>query len=111
MLPVLLRNLLPVLQLVLIGVLVAEVAGPMLVVSGVGVAIGRLLEGRQLRSMHRVMLREGVCPSCAYSLRELEAGEEGVTTCSECGGAWVLPSAPEPAPEPREQVMMAAAVA
>lgn len=30
----------------------------------------------------------GLCPSCAYDLRRVEAAADGCTVCPECGGAW-----------------------
>ncbi len=94
LLPEAVRHAMPCLRLVAMALAAAEVAAPLLAVTLVGVAVGRLLEGRQMRAVQRAMLREGVCPACAYSLRELEPDAEGVTTCAECGGAWEAP-APE----------------
>ena len=32
----------------------------------------------------------GLCPSCGYGLREIEAEEDGCRECPECGAAWRL---------------------
>jgi len=89
--PEALRQAMPCLRLLAMALAAAEAAAPMLAVTLAGVLVGRLLEGRQVRAVQRAMLREGICPVCAYSLRELEPDEEGVTTCAECGGAWNVP--------------------
>ena len=90
--PLLLRNLLAVLQLIDMATIAVQVGGPMVAVSGIGIAIGRLMEARQARAMRGAMLREGLCPTCAYELRSLEEGEDGATLCPECGGRWALPA-------------------
>ncbi len=38
----------------------------------------------------RVMLDEGLCPTCAYDLRGTPDQSDGVTVCSECGSAWQM---------------------
>jgi hypothetical protein len=36
-------------------------------------------------------LQSRVCPSCGYSLREIQPAEDGGRQCPECGGAWRMP--------------------
>ena len=38
----------------------------------------------------RILLHEGLCAGCAYSLRSLVAESDGCTVCPECGSAWRL---------------------
>lgn len=54
--------------------------------------IGRLLVVRGMRrsapAVATVMLADGLCPGCAYSLAGLGPGEDGCFECPECGAAW-----------------------
>lgn len=45
---------------------------------------------RVLASSRRRIVDRGHCPACLYSLGEIEADQDHVTTCPECGGGWDL---------------------
>lgn len=48
----------------------------------------RLGSARRAPRVIDQVLRVGVCPSCAYDLAGLHAGEDGCVCCAECGAAW-----------------------
>lgn len=39
------------------------------------------------------MLRQWLCPACAYSLRTVPPADDGCRVCPECGGAWKIEGA------------------
>jgi hypothetical protein len=43
---------------------------------------------REWEALSAHALRLGRCPACGYDLRSTPAGDEGFTTCPECGAAW-----------------------
>lgn len=52
----------------------------------------RLVRGGTIRSwpgFRRRMLSEGLCPSCAWDLRELAAHDDGRVECPVCTSAWI----------------------
>lgn len=50
----------------------------------------RVGTNRRARRVAETLARHGLCPSCAYELRSIEAGPDGNTVCPECGGAWIV---------------------
>lgn len=58
-------------------------------VSLAGVAIVSWYRDRA-HALKSLMIREGMCPACGYSLRDSEPEADGRTTCAECGAAWRL---------------------
>ncbi len=50
-----------------------------------------VLRWQRRRTIISAMLAERRCPSCAYDLTNSEADERGLTTCPECGAAWIVP--------------------
>lgn len=61
-------------------ILVAVTAGIAIVSSG----------SRVLARSRRRIIDQGHCPTCLYSLREIEPDDDDATTCPECGNAWDL---------------------
>lgn len=45
---------------------------------------------RVLARSRRRIIDRARCPSCLYSLREIEPDDDDATTCPECGNAWDL---------------------
>ena len=43
---------------------------------------------REIAMQERIAKRRGVCAAYGYSLREIDAEEDGCRTCPECGAAW-----------------------
>jgi|GEM_PF-856296 len=43
---------------------------------------------RRCRRVATQLAGAGICPTCAYSIAELQAECDGCTVCPECGGAW-----------------------
>lgn len=41
-----------------------------------------------LPDLAQLTVDEGTCPSCAYDLKGLSAGEDGCAACPECGSVW-----------------------
>lgn len=58
-------------------------------VSLAGVAIVSWYRDRAF-TLKSLMIREGKCPACGYSLRDSEPDADERTTCAECGAAWKL---------------------
>jgi hypothetical protein len=46
------------------------------------------LQRRPPAAVRSIMLGMGRCPACGYSLIGLAPAGDGMTVCSECGGAW-----------------------
>ncbi len=44
---------------------------------------------RSGRLVAQTVLREGLCPSCTYSLHGLESEHDACVVCPECGAAWM----------------------
>jgi len=43
---------------------------------------------RAHREVVGIILADGLCPACAYSLRDVPVEQDGCATCPECGSAW-----------------------
>ena len=57
---------------------------------------------RSIAGIVRDILRHSMyCPSCCFTLKEVQAESDGCTVCPECGAAWQLPTQNET--EPRAQ--------
>lgn len=78
----------------LIGRYVYRTPGP--VVFGAMFALGfglraiflHILSRRRPERVARVLLDEGLCPTCGYNLHGAGVDQHGRVTCPECGGAW-----------------------
>lgn len=67
------------------GVMVMFIGGAWLVRRWVGFNEGDIVA--------RSWLRVGRCPACGFSIAGGRKGDDGATTCSECGARWHLPAA------------------
>lgn len=61
-------------------------AGVMLVRSGM--RFRPRFPGASADDLARAVAAEGLCPSCAYSIRGLAMEPDGCVVCPECGSAW-----------------------
>jgi hypothetical protein len=48
----------------------------------------------QAGRLARAYVQAGLCASCGYDLRAVQAGGDGFRTCPECGAAWLVETAP-----------------
>ena len=87
-------NLLAIVALAAVMFAAAKIALPLLGVIVVGIVAGRLIEPFQRRAVRRAMLREGLCPGCAYDLLSIDPEEGERAICPECGVGWHLPGHP-----------------
>lgn len=58
---------------------------------GVGITIGRglwLIVGRYRAHAERLILLEGLCPTCSYDLAGVDPAEAELVPCPECGSRW-----------------------
>lgn len=68
---------------------------PGVVLLGLLIYAGSLaMRVREIAMQERIATRRGVCAACGYSLREIDAEEDGCRVCPECGGCWRLSSEP-----------------
>jgi hypothetical protein len=78
------------------GVQRADIDGILLAVLAVGVgfvALGPATyfgRGFIFSRTAAVFLREGLCPSCVYPLKDISPQQDGCTVCPECGAAWKM---------------------
>ncbi len=48
----------------------------------------RRFEKKNAPEVARILLADGLCPSCAYTLADIPAEPDACIVCPECGGAW-----------------------
>lgn len=76
-----------------------------LIVASIGLLLwlGRAIK-RHHERVRTALIKRAQCPGCLYGLGGLEAGEDHLTRCPECGCAWDL----RPKPAGREIVVVEA---
>ena len=88
----------------LLGLIPASPYLPVVLVGVVVVALASAAPFNQIncRLFHaeiaRAILKEQLCPSCAYDLSATVPHADNLTTCPECGAAWIVPIPRAPAP-------------
>lgn len=55
---------------------------------------------RRCRRVAAQLAGAGICPTCAYSIAELQEEHDGCTVCPECGGAWKYANTGDGLPTP-----------
>lgn len=65
-----------------------------LILGPLGWPICLVLMSRASRTVSRMVLTEGLCPSCAAPLvGQVPDAKDGCTVCPDCGAAWLVPVA------------------
>lgn len=52
----------------------------------------RMVPAANSRTLIAAMLEQRRCPSCAFPLDQVQQAPDRCVTCSECGGAWIIPT-------------------